>query len=196
MRAYLLLPVLGLLAGCNWVMNVSGLAANANKAIGAACRQTGRSLEACYARNPEADKAQVYAGWREMQEYMVKNKLDTMTPPPDPEPPAPASAPAAAPPPSEHGDKPAAEGAQKKSDPAQGAIKPGHTPLTSAEADEMVKNDPQVEAILSTIRKQDKAEAKPVGPSSAEKRLLGLIKEQEAPPPAEESLGKPAPAKK
>ena len=34
MRAYLLLPALLLLGGCNWVMNVSGLAAEANKAIG------------------------------------------------------------------------------------------------------------------------------------------------------------------
>src|SRR5574343_1340715 len=98
MRAYLLLPALALLTGCNWVMNVSGLAAESNKAIGASCRQTGRSLEECYNRNPDADKAQIFAGWREMHEYMSNNKLETVAPPPDPVPPpvAEASQPATA----------------------------------------------------------------------------------------------------
>lgn len=194
MRAYLLLPALALLSGCNWVMNVSGLAAEANKAIGAACRQTGRSLETCYTRNPDADKAQIYAGWREMHEYMAKNKLETMEPPPEPLPEL--SAPVAQ---VAHGstDKPAAEAAQKKNEPAVASLAPlaKRHPLTSAEADELARNDPQVEAILSTIRRNEQPAAKPGGPSPAEQRLLSLINEQSTPPAAagqEDSFGKPA----
>lgn len=193
MRAYLLLPALALLSGCNWVMNVSGLAAEANKAIGAACRQTGRSLETCYTRNPDADKAQIYAGWREMHEYMAKNKLDTMEPPPEPD----LSAPLAAV--DSSSAKAAEHAAQKKNEPAVASLAPlaKRHPLTSAEADELARNDPQVEAILSSIRRHEKSEAKlkPSGPSPAEKRLLSLINEQSAPPATagqEDSFGRPA----
>ncbi len=89
MRSVVLLSSVLLLSGCNWVMNVSGLNKDAHKAIGASCRQTGRSLEECFKRNPEADRAQVFGGWKEMNEYMVKNNLHVMLPPVDP-PPAPA----------------------------------------------------------------------------------------------------------
>lgn len=195
MRAYLLLPALALLSGCNWVMNVSGLAAEANKAIGAACRQTGRSLEACYTRNPDADKAQIYAGWREMHEYMAKNKLETMDPPPEPAPDL--SAPLAAV--DSSSAKAAEHAAQKKNEPALASLAPLAKPhsLTSAEADELARNDPQVEAVLSAIRKNGKEDIKPKdsGPSPAEQRLLSLINEQSAPPVAagqEDSFGKPA----
>lgn len=195
MRAYLLLPALALLSGCNWVMNVSGLAAEANKAIGAACRQTGRSLEACYTRNPDADKAQIYAGWREMHEYMAKNKLETMDPPPEPAPDL--SAPLAAV--DSSSAKAAEHAAQKKNEPALASLAPLAKPhsLTSAEADELARNDPQVEAVLSAIRKNGKEDIKPKdsGPSPAEQRLLSLINEQSAPPAAagqEDSFGKPA----
>lgn len=195
MRAYLLLPALALLSGCNWVMNVSGLAAEANKAIGAACRQTGRSLEACYTRNPDADKAQIYAGWREMHEYMAKNKLETMDPPPEPAPDL--SAPLAAV--DSSSAKAAEHAAQKKNEPALASLAPLAKPhsLTSAEADELARNDPQVEAVLSAIRKNGRDDIKPKdsGPSPAEQRLLSLINEQSAPPAAagqEDSFGKPA----
>ncbi len=195
MRAYLLLPALLLLGGCNWVMNVSGLAAEANKAVGAACRQTGRSLEACYARNPDADKAQIYAGWREMHEYMAKNKLETMDPPPEPAPDL--SAPLAAV--DSSSAKAAAPAAQKKNEHTVSSLAPlaKRHPLTSDEADELARNDPQVEAILSTIRRNEQSEAKPKpsGPSPSEQRLLSLINEQSAPPVAagqEDSFGKPA----
>lgn len=195
MRAYLLLPALALLSGCNWVMNVSGLAAEANKAIGAACRQTGRSLETCYTRNPDADKAQIYAGWREMHEYMAKNKLETMEPPPEPAPDL--SAPLAAV--DSSSAKAAEHAAQKKNEPAVASLAPlaKRHPLTSDEADELARNDPQVEAILSTIRRNEQpvAKPKPSGPSPSEQRLLSLINEQSAPPAAvgqEDSFGKPA----
>ena len=84
MRALLPLTCVILLGGCNWFGNVSGLNREANEAIGAGCRQTGRSLEECFLRHPEADRAQVYAGWRGMNEYMTKNNLTTMAPPADP----------------------------------------------------------------------------------------------------------------
>ncbi|TSE34474.1 hypothetical protein Tchar_01343 [Tepidimonas charontis] len=45
------------------------------KAIGAGCRHTQRSLEDCYAANPKASKAAIFAGWREMDEYMRENDI-------------------------------------------------------------------------------------------------------------------------
>ena len=86
MRLFLVLTLALLMSGCNWIGNVSGLNRDANKAIGAGCRQSGRSLETCYLKNPDADRAQVYAGWKEMNEYMAKNNLQTMAPPPEPPP--------------------------------------------------------------------------------------------------------------
>lgn len=170
MRAYFLLPMLVLLAGCNWFNNVTGLAKESNKAIGAACRQTGRSLEECYLRNPEADKAQVYAGWREMHEYMVKQKLDTMPPPHDV---AGAgtdsSAPAA-----EH--KPEAKTSQ--AEPAEQEQKM----LTNEEADKAAQNDPQVEAVMRALRQRPEG-AKPPGEAD-QKRLLNIINELNSKPGA------------
>lgn len=78
------------LAACNWVGNVSGLNAEANKALGASCRQTDRSLEECFRRHPQADQAQIFAGWKEMNEYMTKHKLQSVKPLPDPPKPPPA----------------------------------------------------------------------------------------------------------
>lgn len=45
------------------------------KAIGGACRQTGRPVEDCYALNAKAPKAAVFAGWREMNDYMMQHNL-------------------------------------------------------------------------------------------------------------------------
>ncbi|MFT4171920.1 MAG: hypothetical protein QM639_05135 [Rhodocyclaceae bacterium] len=50
------------------------------KAIGGACRQSGRALEDCYALNPTATKAAIFTGWREMNDYMTENKLDIVKP--------------------------------------------------------------------------------------------------------------------
>lgn len=52
------------------------------KAIGAACRHTQRSLEDCYASNPKASKAAIFAGWREMDEYMRENDIPPAPPAP------------------------------------------------------------------------------------------------------------------
>lgn len=65
------------------------------KAIGAGCRHAGRGLEDCFDGNPQAQKAAVFAGWREMNDYMTENQIATA-------PPAPAAD-------SKGTDKPAAE---------------------------------------------------------------------------------------
>lgn len=58
------------------------------KAVGSACRQSGRAIEDCYAIYGWLPKAGIYAGWREMDEYMRENKLETVAPQlPPPEPP-------------------------------------------------------------------------------------------------------------
>ena len=57
------------------------------KAVGSACRQSGRAIEDCYAIYGWLPKAGIYAGWREMDEYMRENKLETVAPhllPPEP----------------------------------------------------------------------------------------------------------------
>ena len=46
------------------------------KAIGGACRHGLRSIEDCYIKNEEASKAAVFAGWKEMDEYMRENKIE------------------------------------------------------------------------------------------------------------------------
>lgn len=62
------------------------------KAVGGACRHALRAIEDCYTLNPKADKAAVYTGWREMDEYMRENKLDGIAPVvPRPEPAASAA---------------------------------------------------------------------------------------------------------
>jgi len=49
-------------------------------AIGAACRQAGRALEDCYQLNPQAPKASIFAGWKEMNDYMTEQKLEVVRP--------------------------------------------------------------------------------------------------------------------
>ena len=50
------------------------------KAVGAACRQAARALEDCYALNRKTDRAAVYAGWRDMNDYMRENKIEAVAP--------------------------------------------------------------------------------------------------------------------
>ena len=49
------------------------------KAIGGGCRHAARSVETCYELNKRADKAAVFAGWREMNDYMRENKIEAMS---------------------------------------------------------------------------------------------------------------------
>lgn len=81
--AFLLLPLAaGLLAGC--LEQVPGLGPdprtvireNEAKAIGSACRHAMRGIEDCYTLNPKAPKSMVFAGWKEMDEYMREHKLE------------------------------------------------------------------------------------------------------------------------
>ena len=50
------------------------------KAVGAACRHAGRAIEDCYTLNRRTDKASIFAGWRDMNDYMRENKIDTVPP--------------------------------------------------------------------------------------------------------------------
>ena len=50
------------------------------KAVGGACRHAGRAIEDCYTLNKKADKGAVFAGWREMNDYMRENKIDAVAP--------------------------------------------------------------------------------------------------------------------
>jgi len=49
-------------------------------AVGGACRHAGRAIEDCYALYKRADKAAVFAGWREMNDYMRDNKIEPVPP--------------------------------------------------------------------------------------------------------------------
>jgi hypothetical protein len=50
------------------------------KAIGGACRHGLRSIEDCYSLNEKAQKSSVYAGWKEMDQYMRENKIEGVPP--------------------------------------------------------------------------------------------------------------------
>ena len=72
------------LAGCDMLGIESATVVAARreaegKAVGAGCRQAARSVEDCYSLNKRAEKAAVFAGWREMNDYMRENKLEAMT---------------------------------------------------------------------------------------------------------------------
>lgn len=107
LRALLALALLPVTAGCDQIAEVLELPNPSRieaegRAIGGACRHAGRSLEDCYMLNPGAAKAAVFAGWRDMNDYMMEHKLDVvpsrLTAGGAPaEPPAPASHPPAAP---------------------------------------------------------------------------------------------------
>ena len=88
------------LAGCD-LLGIESPAAVATKreaegkAVGGACRHAGRAIEDCYTLNRKVDKGAMFAGWREMNDYMRENKIDVVAPVLPP-PGAPASAPKAA----------------------------------------------------------------------------------------------------
>lgn len=45
-------------------------------AVGSACRHGLRSIEDCYSLNEGVSKAAIFAGWKEMDQYMRENKID------------------------------------------------------------------------------------------------------------------------
>ena len=74
-----------LVAGCDMlgIESAQALAERRDadgKAVGGACRHAGRAIEDCYALNRKADRAAMFAGWREMNDYMRENKIDTVAP--------------------------------------------------------------------------------------------------------------------
>ena len=50
------------------------------RAIGGACRHAGRAIEDCYALNRRADRAAIFSGWRDMNDYMRENNLEPVLP--------------------------------------------------------------------------------------------------------------------
>ena len=50
------------------------------KAIGSACRHAGRAIEDCFVIYKKADRAAVFAGWRDMNDYMRENKIEPVAP--------------------------------------------------------------------------------------------------------------------
>lgn len=50
------------------------------KAVGGACRQSGRAIEDCYSIYSWLPKSAIYEGWRDMDAYMRDNKLETVEP--------------------------------------------------------------------------------------------------------------------
>lgn len=80
-----LLALAALLTGCEQLgiedpAKVAAAKEAEGKAIGSACRHALRAIEDCYALNPKAQKAAVFNGWREMDEYMRENKLEGIAP--------------------------------------------------------------------------------------------------------------------
>jgi hypothetical protein len=78
-----------LLSGCDMIggalgiespEKVAALRDAEGKAIGGACRHAGRAIEDCYTMNKRADKAAVFAGWRDMNDYMRENKIEAVAP--------------------------------------------------------------------------------------------------------------------
>jgi hypothetical protein len=88
--------------GCDAIQQQLGIASPAAKAahddadgraVGGACRQSGRAIEDCYAIYSWLPRASIYEGWRDMDAYMRENNLETIAPqlppvqpPPPPQP--------------------------------------------------------------------------------------------------------------
>ncbi|HEX4917062.1 MAG TPA: hypothetical protein VFV43_04100 [Limnobacter sp.] len=51
-----------------------------SKAVGAACRHSGRALEDCFALNPNTHPSGVFEGWRDMNDYMLANEIEVVKP--------------------------------------------------------------------------------------------------------------------
>jgi hypothetical protein len=85
----LLLPILmlstAMLAGCELLgiespEKVAAARDAEGRAVGGACRHAGRAIEDCYVMNRKADKAAVFAGWRDMNDYMRENSMEAVVP--------------------------------------------------------------------------------------------------------------------
>lgn len=82
MQKVLILILCGLaLAGCEQLgiespAQVAAAKDAEGRAIGGACRHSGRALEDCYSLNKKASKAAIFSGWRDMDAYMRENNIE------------------------------------------------------------------------------------------------------------------------
>jgi hypothetical protein len=117
MQKALILTLCGLtLAGCDQLgiespAQIAAAQEAEGRAIGSACRHSGRALEDCFARNKKASKAAIFSGWRDMDAYMRENNIEVMAPPTATADPKKKTGDAE--PPAEHTDKPAEPPAKK-----------------------------------------------------------------------------------
>ena len=79
------IAIAALLSGCEMIgiespEKVAAAREADGKAIGAACRHAGRAIEDCYALNRKAERAAIFEGWREMNDYMRENKIEAVAP--------------------------------------------------------------------------------------------------------------------
>ena len=77
--------VASLVAGCDMLgiesaEKVAAAREADGKAIGSACRHAGRAIEDCFVIYKKADRAAVFAGWRDMNDYMRENKIEPVAP--------------------------------------------------------------------------------------------------------------------
>jgi hypothetical protein len=131
-KLFLALPLVFALTACDQVqqaMGVEDLAAKAakleaeGKAVGGACRHSGRAIEDCYAIYHWLPKAPIFAGWQEMDSYMRTNQIESVEPQlPPPAPPGTRRKPAAeetAEKKADKTEKPAAKTEKKAEKPAE-----------------------------------------------------------------------------
>lgn len=83
--AVLALSAAALLAGCDMLgiespEKVAAAREAEGRAVGGACRHAGRAIEDCYTLNRRIDKAAIFAGWRDMNDYMRENKIEAVPP--------------------------------------------------------------------------------------------------------------------
>ena len=81
----LIVLVASTLAGCDQLgiespEKIAAARTAEGAAIGGACRHAGRAIEDCYTLNKKADKAAIFAGWRDMNDYMRENKIEPVSP--------------------------------------------------------------------------------------------------------------------
>ena len=81
----LFLVAAGLLGGCDMLgiespEKIAAAREADGRAIGGACRHAGRAIEDCYTIYKKADRAAVFAGWRDMNDYMRENKIEPVAP--------------------------------------------------------------------------------------------------------------------
>lgn len=84
-RLLVMLAISASASGCDWLGLESAQATAQRreaegKAIGGACRHAGRALEDCFVLNKKADKAAVFSGWRDMNDYMRENQMEVVKP--------------------------------------------------------------------------------------------------------------------